>query len=345
MPPKPQFFPLAENPGVDRREVALIAACSAVLFVNLLFLVYTFFKRKYLPLKSKNLPLMYWTYFSTVMWFIGNIYSSLRIAPKTNWFTCVVTYTWLRMSLGGYLWMSLFQYRVYQYIVIFTWKRRITGRCLWLPLSYIVSIPLIYAVVAAALPQDIGFTFIAPLQMCTSSNWFFYLSISFVFFQLLVFAFIIYMARTIHTCFNEYREIVICFIVATLALIAGIATFWIPLTPSRVFLFGVLNTVLPLLIAQVYFIVLLARPIYHSIVDSEEYLKFFLNRMKESRLIREYQMANNDPTTGGGRDASSEQSRSQQRVSEHEYYRPEVMNRVFNQRNRAQSMLSTADTL
>ncbi|KAI8321372.1 hypothetical protein GQ54DRAFT_298038 [Martensiomyces pterosporus] len=302
----PPTGPLAQAPAMppvlkmptDNREVILISVCSALLFVDLVFLVYTFFQRKYLPLKSKNLPLMYWTYGSTVVWFIGDVYSYLTIAPKPSWIVCVITTAWLRMSLGGYLWMSLFQYRVYQFIVIFIWKRKLTGKYFWLPIAYIVLIPLIYGIVAAALPQDMGLKYIAQLQMCKGSNGFFYFSISFVFFQLLAFIFIIFMARNIHTCFNEYREIVICFIVATLALIAGIATFWVPLTPERIFILGALNTVLPIFIAQVYFFVLLGRPVYHSIFDKEEYLRFFLARMRQYNLIREYQMANNESTAG-----------------------------------------------
>ncbi|KAI8321373.1 hypothetical protein GQ54DRAFT_325070 [Martensiomyces pterosporus] len=288
------------RPPTDQREVILISVCTALLFKNFLFLLYTFFQRRYLPLKCKNLPLMYWTYFATVAWFIGNVYTNQTIAPKSSWFVCVVTYSWLKMSLGGYLWMSLFQFRVYQFIAIFIWKRRVQGKYLWYPVAYMVAIPLAYAIVAAALPQNIGLKYIPPLELCFGSKAYFYVAMALVFFQILAFIFIIFMARNIHTCFNEYTEILVCFFVALGALIGGIVTFWIPATPHRAFIFGTLNTVLPIATAQVYFYVLLVRPVYHSVFDKEEYLKFFLARMRQYNLIREYQMANNESTSGLG---------------------------------------------
>ncbi|KAJ1959824.1 hypothetical protein GGI12_004137, partial [Dipsacomyces acuminosporus] len=89
------------GPGVDRREVAVIAICSVILFLDLIALVYTYINRTYLPLKTKNLPLMYWTYLSGIFWFVGDVYSYFKIARKTSWITCVVTTGWLRLSLGG----------------------------------------------------------------------------------------------------------------------------------------------------------------------------------------------------------------------------------------------------
>ncbi|ORX73072.1 hypothetical protein DL89DRAFT_265228 [Linderina pennispora] len=252
--------------------------------------VYAYANRSYLPLKAKNIPLMIYTFISSVLWYFGDIYTFFTL-PKYNRVTCVAANSWLRMCLGGYLWMSLFQARLYQYISIFIWKQRVKGKYFWYPMIYMVSIPLVYGIVSIALPEENGIRYVPERKGCDGSMNLFYMSISFCFLQMLAFIFVLFYSRHINTCFSEYRQVVWCFIVACVCLIIGIATAWIPLTPERIFIFGALNTMLPILVAQVYFFVILGPPVFHCMFNRQKHLSYFAQRLRESNMTREYQLA------------------------------------------------------
>ncbi|KAJ1959288.1 hypothetical protein GGI12_004412 [Dipsacomyces acuminosporus] len=284
----------------DKRELAIIWVCSSVLFINLLLLVYVYTQRSYIPLKVKNLPLMYLSFVSMVCWFIGSVYVNQSSYLAKNWAICVVTNLWVRMSFGTYFLVALVQMRVYEYIVIFRWKRRATGRYLWIPVAYEVTFPLIYGILGTALPHKSGMEYDPESRMCRTGHTLYIIGYTYLGFQFVITAYLAYKARKINACFNEFKDIttiLVCTFVSML--ITCILHF---LKPSVRESFGVhaISTLVMFAFTQVHFFVILARPIYHSIFDREQHLDYFLRTMGESGLTKQYQMGTTEKTGATG---------------------------------------------
>ncbi|KAJ1955480.1 hypothetical protein GGI12_005549, partial [Dipsacomyces acuminosporus] len=279
----------------DKRDLVVICVCSGILAVNLLMLLYAFTQRAYLPLKSKNLPIMYITYVSMVCWFLGSMYANQSSYFPLSWLICVSIYAWVRMSLGVFLFIGMFQLRVYHYITIFILQRRVLGRRLWLPVAYLCIISATYAVVAVALPQQYGFKYYASTDACVTQNVIYVVGYVLLGIQLVVTLGLSIKARKINACFNEFREIIIIIALACLAGIISACTRWIAhSSPSKAFWVEAIDTLALFFASEVNFVVILGPPLYHSVFNREEHLQYFIHRMKHCNLVKEYEMANNE---------------------------------------------------
>ncbi|KAI8326529.1 hypothetical protein GQ54DRAFT_307516 [Martensiomyces pterosporus] len=202
------------------------------------------------------------------------------------------------MSLGIYLFFALFQLRVYLYISIFNWKRRAKGVYLWVPIGYHVAVPLAYAIVAAALPQSLGYGYSPDTYTCMNHDAIYYIGIGLTAFQFLISAGLTFKARKINTCFNEFREFVIILAIAMVAGVLSICTRMMSGWQDRSYTVDALDTAAEFIPAQAYFFVVLGPPIYHSIVDKDEYLAYFMRKMLKANLVRQYDMSYTGQLTG-----------------------------------------------
>ncbi|KAI8326528.1 hypothetical protein GQ54DRAFT_307515 [Martensiomyces pterosporus] len=262
--------------------------------------MYAFTQRSYPPLKSRNLPIMYLLYISMVCWFVGSIYVNHSSYMPKSWLICVATFSWLRMSLGVYLFFALFQIRVYFYISIFIWRRAARGKLLWALIAYQSVLSLAYAIVAAVLPKDLGYEYYADSYTCMNHNAIYYVGIGLVVFQFAVSLGLTFKARKINSRFNEFREFVVILTFTFVAGVISICTRMIRGLHDRRSTVDVLDTVAQFIPTQAYFFVVLGPPIYHSIVDRERHLAYFMSRMVEANLVRQYDMASNAQLIGNG---------------------------------------------
>ncbi|KAI8326530.1 hypothetical protein GQ54DRAFT_1418 [Martensiomyces pterosporus] len=302
----------------DSRDLVVIGVCGGVLLVNFLVLAYAFVHRSYLPLKSKNLPIMYLTYVAMVCWFIGSVYSNHSSYLPKSWLICMATYGWARMSLGIFLFVALFQFRVYQYIAIFLWKRRATGAYLWVPVAYLVLISLSYGLAACLLPQSLGFAYYPETKSCHTQNAIFVSGLCMLALQFGVSVALTFKARKINACFNEYREIVITITLTALASLVSILARWLPGGTNTKYQLATAETFAMFIASQVHFFIILGPPVYHSIVDKDEYLRYFIERMRDLGLAREYDLVE---TAGSGSSASAT-SQMGTLVAVHDMHKP-----------------------
>ncbi|KAI8321375.1 hypothetical protein GQ54DRAFT_252414, partial [Martensiomyces pterosporus] len=234
---------------------------------------------------------MYGTYISMVCLFLGSAYVNQSSYFARSWVICVSTYAWVRMSLGVFMFIGLFQLRVYQYITIFIWKRRAVGKRLWIPIGYVYSISVIYAIASVALPQNHGFDYDSKEDACITQNAIYIFGLVLLGIQLVVTLMLTVKARKINACFNEFREIVAIIVLTCIAGVISACTRWLPSGPNKLFESRLVNTLAIFFATEVNFFIILGPPIYHSIFNKEEHLRYFMRRMKMTNLVRQYEMA------------------------------------------------------
>ncbi|KAJ1965893.1 hypothetical protein GGI12_000465 [Dipsacomyces acuminosporus] len=275
----------------DNRDLIVIGVCAGLLFFNLVILAYAFFNRRYLPLKSKNLPIMYLGFVAMLCWSIGSVYGYHSSYLNKNGVICAATFGVARMSLGSFLFIGLFQFRVYQYIVIFLWRKRAKGRYLWCPVLYLVTISFAYALAAFLLPPKWGFSYNVKNQTCHAQSPIFIFGLCVLVVQFAISVALTVKARTINACFNEYVEIIVTISLTALSGVVTILVHWYPASPDQKYPLRIVETLAVLVFSQVYFVLILGPPIYHSLVDREQYLCYFMRRLMDYRLVREYDLA------------------------------------------------------
>ncbi|KAJ1965610.1 hypothetical protein GGI12_000661 [Dipsacomyces acuminosporus] len=278
----------------DKRDIAVVACCSVMMFVTFLILIYVNVNRSYIPFKCKNIPLINVLFVSTLMLLIGDVYVNHSSLLYTNRPICIVTVSWLRISFGMYNVVCCYTFRVYEYICIFRWKVRATGKYLWIPLALWVLIPLIYGILASTLPPDWGIGYDEDTRICTTSRPLYLMAVAFIIILLLVLGYATFVARRLNSCFNEFRELLPMIFYTLTAMVVQVAFRWIPSIGRNTFIYNTLVTMTDLFVGQVSFYALVARPVYHCIVDREEYLNYFMYKLKQENLEQEYEMANGE---------------------------------------------------
>ncbi|ORX73077.1 hypothetical protein DL89DRAFT_265230 [Linderina pennispora] len=256
----------APTPIPDDRDRIVVITCSGVLALNLFALIYVYTQRTYLPLKSKNLTLIFVSFAAIIFWMLGDFYAHNFSFVSKNWVVCVATFAWLRICLGSYVFASCVQFRAYSIWLIFIKKMRPTGKYFWLPIAFMAIPSLIYAILAAALPRQYGFNYDLQQNQCITSNTMQYLATGYFIFQGIV----ILSREMVSIC-------AMIFMAAVVATVIRIA----PLSNDREFISGTVTTIFDLLVCQFYLIVLLGRPLYHCLVDKNRYLDHFMHHMRE----------------------------------------------------------------
>ncbi|KAJ1950529.1 hypothetical protein FBU59_000635 [Linderina macrospora] len=201
---------------------------------------------------------------------------------------CILTLGIFRVSLGSISFAGLFLFRVYHYWLIFILKRRPTGWYLSLPIGSIATLVVAYTVAAIALPPRYGFDYIVETDECTAAYPIYYSGVGIMVVQLIAVVCLVFMARKVTPLFNEFAELVVILVSMASSFGLSIAFRWIIRGNDSRVVIGIINTSLLLVACQVYYIALLGRPVFHALVDPEQYLMFVLRKMKESNLATEY---------------------------------------------------------
>ncbi|KAJ2511977.1 hypothetical protein H4217_007118 [Coemansia sp. RSA 1939] len=279
--------------AVDRREVAVIGVNTALMAVSLAAIVYVNINRGYIPLKCKNIPLLNTLFCAMVVWYIGDIYTyqPTVVANGGSRGVCIVTMSWLRMSLGVYTVVSCHVFRIYQYHCIFRWRVRATGRRLWIPVAAWTAIPLAYGVLASALPANRGGNDYID-GMCVSYKPLYFVAVVLLVLLLVVWACATLMMRGINVCFDEYRELLIVIGSTVVVVALQVALRWVPGIGDTGFSYNSLASITDVLIGQISLLVLIARPMFHCIRDRDRYLRYFLHTLRREDRETEYELAN-----------------------------------------------------
>ncbi|ORX73076.1 hypothetical protein DL89DRAFT_265229, partial [Linderina pennispora] len=136
-----------------------------------------------------------------------------------------------------------------------------------------------------------GFDYNAEQGVCEANQPIYYTGIGIIALQMIAAVSLVIHARKMTPLFNEFAEMVVILVAMSTSVGLSVAFRWIIRGDDSRVVIGIINTSLLLVACQIYFIALLGRPIFHALVDREEYLVFMLHRMKESNLMTEYDIS------------------------------------------------------
>ncbi|KAJ1797802.1 hypothetical protein LPJ59_002899 [Coemansia sp. RSA 2399] len=277
--------------ATDAREAAVIGVNSAIMALSLATIAYVNANRAYVPLKCKNIPLLNTLFCAMFLWYIGDIYTYQPTAVRASRATCILTMSWLRMSLGIYTVVSCHIFRIYQYHCIFRWRVRAQGRRLWAAVALWAVLPLTYGILASALPAARGGNDYTE-AMCVSHKPLYFVAVAFLVLLLACWTLATLMMHGINVCFDEYRELLVV-IAATIVVVAlQVVLRWVPRIGDSGFAYNTMASLTDILAGQVSLLVLVAKPAFHCLYDRDQYLRFFLHKLRREDKEAEYEMAN-----------------------------------------------------
>ncbi|KAJ1880952.1 hypothetical protein H4R99_001488 [Coemansia sp. RSA 1722] len=277
----------------DSRELAVFGINTAIILASFMVLCYINVNRGYIPLKCKNIPLLNTLYLTIFLWYVGDIFTYQPTLVHLSRATCIATMSWLRMSLGVYSVISCHIFRIYQYHCIFRWKIRATGVYLWLPVVVWALFPLIYGILAAALPENLGISVQLPTG-CYAAKPSYFVALAFLLLLLLAWVYATLLMTRVNVCFSEYRELLLVICSTVSVVLVQVILRWVPGVGDSGFAYNTMTSVTDVLIGQISFLVLVGRPAYHCLVDRDEYLSRFLQTLKQENRQSEYELANGE---------------------------------------------------
>ncbi|KAJ1811696.1 hypothetical protein LPJ56_000336 [Coemansia sp. RSA 2599] len=271
-------------------EIAIVVICSLVLVTNFAALVYCYFKRNYLPIKSLNLVNMYFTYVSMMMSFIGSVFVSNSQFANKEWAVCAVTIGWLGMSLGVLMFVALLLMRIYRYINVFLLKRRATGIYFIVPVAYLISVSTLYAILSFVVDPKSAYSYDPKANMCVVGTPLYVVGVVLLAIQGIAICAMLIKARKMECCFNEYRNMVITVGVCILSGIIVLVLRFVKIGSDNM-AGGILKIIFMFIPQQVYFFLVLGPSIYHSLRNSDDYLSYFIATIEQHGLSPIYEMA------------------------------------------------------
>ncbi|KAJ2450643.1 hypothetical protein EV183_004143 [Coemansia sp. RSA 2336] len=278
---------------VDSREVAVVCVNTAIMLVSALAILLVHIKRSYVPLKCKNIPLLYTLFATMLVWYIGDIWAyQPTVVAHASRSVCIFTMSWMRMSFGIYSVLSCHIFRVYQYYCIFEWRAKVEKRLLWIPIALWACFPAIYGLLASALPADHGISYVNDPPMCYSAKLLYFIAVGILVLLLACWIAAIFMISHIHGSFNEFHELLAVFVCTIVIVVVQVVLRWIPRIGDSGFGYNTMVSMTDMLIGQLSLFILISRPLFHSIRDPFAYQKFFLHKLKRENRQSEYELAN-----------------------------------------------------
>ncbi|KAJ2646905.1 hypothetical protein IWW40_005078 [Coemansia sp. RSA 1250] len=278
---------------VDRREVAVVCVNTAIMLISAVAIWSVHIKRAYIPLKCKNIPLLYTLFATMLVWYIGDIWAyQPTVVARASRPVCIFTMSWMRMSFGIYSVLSCHIFRVYQYYCIFEWRTKVEKRLLWMPIALWACFPLTYGILASTLPADRGISYIDDPPMCYSAKMLYFIAVGILVLLLLCWIVAIFMVSHIHGSFNEFCELLAVIVCTIVIVVVQVVLRWIPRIGENGFGYNTMVSMTDILIGQLSLFILISRPLYHSIKDPLAYQKYFLHKLKRENRQSEYELAN-----------------------------------------------------
>ncbi|PIA13417.1 hypothetical protein COEREDRAFT_89619 [Coemansia reversa NRRL 1564] len=238
---------------------------------------------------------MYLTFITMIMTLVGTASSASFSAPNKDLMTCTIAVGWMGVALGALSFVALLQLRVYGYINTFIWNRKPTGVYFIAPIIYIISMSILYAILSFVLPLNGGFVYNNITNTCVAQNVIYYIGLTFMIIQTVVLCLLLFKARTIDSCFWEFRKMLLVASVGILFGIIVLAIQHVHFGDDKVAVKGILVIIFTLLPQQVYFYTILGPPVYHLLRHREYYLHEFAAIVEEKGLAHIYELAGGCP--------------------------------------------------
>ncbi|KAJ2359391.1 hypothetical protein IWW50_003652 [Coemansia erecta] len=235
------------------------------------------------------------TFVAMLMTFVGAASAAGFSSPGKDWMVCTVTVGWLGMALGALGFVALLQLRVFSYISVFIWNRRATGVYFFVPVLYMGLLSMLYAALSFLMPTTSGFEYIGTTNVCTANAGIYYTGMTLMIIQGLVLCALLVKARTMVSCFHEYRNILAAFVVCAICGIIVLAIQHVHFGDTQQATAGILKILFSFIPQHVYFYIILGPPVYHSLVHSDYYLHEYVDIIEESGLSQVYELMGKCP--------------------------------------------------
>ncbi|KAJ2458815.1 hypothetical protein GGF42_001844 [Coemansia sp. RSA 2424] len=299
------------NLVLDPRQAAdliMVIVITVIYFVQLLAVLFMLWNRKYPPIKAKSPWIMMVIFIASIFWFLGDIqingHAPIKGTPLQN---CKALGIWVHILIGICPIGSLIALRSYGLYQVFCRNRPYFGVPLFASIGLLVGALLTFGITVQALSPTASVIYAEVFDSCTFTSGLQTAIFVFVWTLWLIVALISWRIRNIKSSFNETREITItCIIVYGILAFMTALVYAKPLFPLSLST-RILATSLSHLSAMVIWWVPMAIPLYKCLTCREEYLKQWIQKLRQDGLQRAYHV---EARSSEGAAAASDDNRS-----------------------------------
>ncbi|KAJ1856096.1 hypothetical protein LPJ73_002229 [Coemansia sp. RSA 2703] len=274
---------------IGHADRTLIIVLSSIYGVNLLFVLFMLYNRRYPPIKCKSPLLMAAVFFGCCCWLVGDLqingHVHLANTPLTN---CKLWGVWLRVILGVCTVSSLIALRSYGLYRVFRLNRPYRGLAMYLPFLVYCVCTLVYGIVAQVLKPSVTVEYIPLIDVCYCPKPFRGALYGYIWATWVFVAVINWKIRRIKSSFNESREMLFSCLV-----VFAILTFSTALqlrNPEYLFSLKlrILSTAMDHLGTNLVWWAIMGVPLFNCLFRRKAYLKYWSNKLRKDGLQNEY---------------------------------------------------------
>ncbi|KAJ1733436.1 hypothetical protein LPJ61_001560 [Coemansia biformis] len=271
-------------------DLSTIIVLSTMYLVEFVALCYQLRHRDYLPLKAKNVPVMFSLYFGGVSWLLGDIFSGglvhLKQSPVLK--NCTFTVIWLRVCIGAYYVTSIFALRCFSLYYVFYAGKPFRGRVMLLSLCATILSIVLFGIVSSVLPSTMTIRYEEILDMCYYGKGYVASVIAVIWCIWVFTAYMTWRMRNVAFCFNERVEMMALFVIMlSVVTMNTVCLFAVSVYPASLGWRTALLYTNHVGASTGYWIVMF-EPTYNCIFNRNEYLQYWINILKEDHMEREY---------------------------------------------------------
>ncbi|KAJ2818893.1 hypothetical protein IWW50_005655 [Coemansia erecta] len=276
-------------------DLSTIVVLSIMYFTEFIALCYQLHNRDYLPLRAKNVPIMFSLFLGAVGWMLGDIFTGglVHLSQSPVLCNCKFTIICLRVCIGAYYVTSIFALRCYSLYYVFCRGKAFKGRVMMLSLGLTVLSIILFGIISMMVPDEMTVQYEETMDMCYINRNYVIAVLSTIWAIWLYIATMTWHMRQIPFCFNERAEIFTTFIIMlVVSLMNSVCLLVVDIYPaSRGWRNALLYT--NHVGASAIYWVVMWEPTYGCLFHREEYLQYWINILKEDQMQREYNYSTN----------------------------------------------------
>ncbi|KAJ2821963.1 hypothetical protein IWW50_004422, partial [Coemansia erecta] len=148
-------------------DMAVIIVWAVVFGVQLLAVLFTLKNHRYRPIHNQQPLLMALVYFTSVIWFVGDIATNNVIHLPTHLLqNCIFIVIWLRSSLGQTMALTLLLYRCIRLYFKYRLRRHFTPLVSAVFGSLLLATNIVPPIIMTILPTDQTVNYVPGLEIC-----------------------------------------------------------------------------------------------------------------------------------------------------------------------------------
>ncbi|KCV70565.1 hypothetical protein H696_02910 [Fonticula alba] len=262
-----------DSMGFHLAEKLVVAFAGLVIGVSLIAILFTLYHRNWPPIKAKQPSLMFFAWVGGSCFLIGTLYSN-RVFPVIDGFKgCAFFHYWIQVPMGVSFYLTACFYRLLRIYLIFKARHLHTTKFI-IALVAAIYLPFIIFGIVYTIFEWGGPVDIDGYMICLTPILALIIKFSLIGMQVICLTTLTFMTRSIrHKVFSEYNAVMnsmlvhlVAFVLFTIISMLGLQfTLW-----GRCLLGCLVSVVIVVNQASIIYV-----PLYHRIVDPEEYLAKF----------------------------------------------------------------------